>query len=159
MLLPAMARPEQHRTIAQHRKARYLYEVLEELECGLVLQGTEVKSLRDGQASIAESYAAVRDGELWLVGCTIPVYIHGSIHNHDTARERKLLATKKQIQDWHKKAREQGITMVPLELYFEGHLVKVKLGLVRGRRQQDKRQAARQRNDQREMDRALRRRR
>ena len=99
MLLPAMAHPEQHRTIAQHRKARYLYEVLEELECGLVLQGTEVKSLRDGQASIAESYAAVRDGELWLVGCTIPVYSHGSIHNHDTARERKLLATKKQIQE------------------------------------------------------------
>ncbi|MAE29503.1 MAG: SsrA-binding protein SmpB [Planctomycetota bacterium] len=154
-----MARSEKHRTIAQHRKARYLYEILEELECGLVLQGTEVKSLRAGQASIAESYASSRNGELWLVGATIPVYSHGSAHNHEPDRERKLLASKKQIDDWYKKAREKGITMVPLELYFEGHLVKVKLGLVRGKRQQDKRQAARQRSDQREMDRALRRRR
>jgi SsrA-binding protein len=154
-----MARPQARRSIAQHRKARYLYEVLEEVECGLVLQGTEVKSLRDGHASIAEAYATVRGGELWLVGSTIPVYSHGSAHNHAPDRDRKLLAHRKQIQDWYKRAREKGITMVPLELYFEKHLVKVRLGLVRGRRQQDKRQADRKKSDQREMERALRRRR
>lgn len=151
-----MARdPTAVRSLAQNRKARHLYHVLEELECGLELRGTEVKSLRAGHASIAEAYGLVRGGELWLVGATIPVYAHGNVHNHEPARERRCLAHAREIARWHKSAREKGITIVPLELYFRGHRVKVRMALVQGKKLHDKRETQKARTARREIDRAL----
>lgn len=154
-----MARADAHRSIAQNRKARHLYEVLDELECGIQLTGTEVKSLRAGRASIAEAYGFLKGGELWLIGATIPEYSHGNIHNHEPTRERKLLAHAKELAGWAKQVREKGITVVPLELYFKGHLVKVRMALVRGKKVADKREDQKQRDARREIDRALSRRR
>ena len=155
-----MADSGQHlRSIATNRKARHDYEILEELECGVVLTGTEVKSLRAGRASLQEAYAMVRRGELWLIGAHIPEYAHGNVHNHEPVHDRKLLVKKKELERLHKRAREKGFTLVPLEVYFRGALVKVKLGLARGKKQYDKREATRERDARREMDRATRRRR
>ncbi len=147
------------RTIAANRKARHNYHVLETLEAGIVLAGTEVKSLRGGQLSIAEAYVRVRDDELWLVGAHIPEYPFGNRLNHVPLRDRKLLAHRREIRKLHKAARERGFTMVPLEVYFSGSRVKVLVGLCRGKRQHDKRQTTKAREDQRDMQRALRRRR
>lgn len=146
------------RSIAKNRRARYQYEILDELECGIALQGTEVKGLREGQCSIAEAYCRVRDAELWLIGMHIPEYSCASSQNHSPTRERRLLAHAHQIAKWTKQVAQKGTTVVPLEVYFSGHLVKVLLGLCRGRQRHDKRQAKREAADQREMDRARRRR-
>jgi len=158
MLFP-MARADTVRSIAQNRKARHLYHLLEELECGIQLRGTEVKSLRAGRASIAEAYGVIKGGGMWLVGATIPEYSHGNIHNHEPGRERKLLAHAKELAGWTKLVREKGITIVPLELYFKGHLVKVRMALVRGKKLYDKREDQRQRDAKRDIDRAFSRRR
>lgn len=152
-----MAKPAPVRTIASNRKARHEFLVLEELECGIALVGTEVKSLRQGRASIAEAFAVVKSDELWLIGAHIPEYAQGNVHNHPPTRERKLLLHRRELVKWHKKVREKGVTMVPLELYFSGARVKVLLGLCRGKRMHDKRQAQRERDDKREVDRAMRR--
>ena len=155
-----MARdPSARRSIAQNRKARHEFHVLEELECGIELRGTEVKSLRAGRASIAEAYGLFRKGELFLVGATIPEYSHGNVHNHVPGRERRLLAHARQLQAWNKRVREKGVTLVPLELYFQGHLVKVRMALVRGKKAYDKRETQKERSARREMDRAMSRRR
>jgi SsrA-binding protein len=145
------------RSIARNRRARYLYEVLDELECGVALNGTEVKGLREGHCSIGESYSRIRDGELWLIGMHIPEYSCGNIHNHPPTRERRLLAHAHQIAKWSKQVKQKGTTLVPLEVYFQGHLVKVLLGLCRGKQTHDKRQSKREAADQRDMDRARRR--
>jgi SsrA-binding protein len=147
------------RILAKNRKATHEFHVLEKLECGLALKGTEVKSLRAGQCSIAEAYGMVRRGELYLVGATIPEYSHGNIHNHAPARERKLLLQKRQLRQWDKQVRERGITIVPLVLYFKGHLVKVEMALVKGKKLHDKREDVKRRSAQREMDREMTRRR
>ncbi|MCL4157870.1 UNVERIFIED_CONTAM: hypothetical protein GTU68_003631 [Idotea baltica] len=128
---------------------------MEELECGMVLQGTEVKSLRAGQASIVEAYARIIDGELYLVGATIPEYKHGNVHNHKTTRERKLLAHRHELERWHKKVKERGVTLIPLEIYFYESRVKCLVGLCRGKKMFDKRQSQREKDDKRSMDRAL----
>ena len=141
------------RSIATNRRARHLYLIEEELVCGAALRGTEVKSLRAGQASIAEAYGRIRDGELWLVGATIPEYSHGNVHNHVPVRDRKLLAHRREIRRWEKRVREKGITIVPLEVAFHGHLVKVTMALVRGKKLFDKRESEKKRSAQREMDR------
>ena len=146
------------RSITKNRKARHSYHVLEEKECGLVLQGTEVKSLRAGRASIQEAYARFKDGELWLVGANIPEYSHGNIHNHAPERDRKILMARRELEKWAKAVKEQGTTMVPLELLFAGHLVKLRLGLCKGKKLYDKREDQKQRTAKREMDRAMRRR-
>jgi len=154
-----MAEPSEHRSIAKNRKARHTYHILEELECGIQLKGTEVKSLRDGQCSIGEAYVHSKNGELFLIGSHIPEYSHGTMWNHKPTRERKLLLHRRELLQWAKKAREQGITMVPLEVYFAGSIVKVLVGLCRGKKLYDKRAAERDRSDKRDMDRAMRRRR
>jgi len=146
-----------HRTLATNRRARHEYHVLDERECGLVLTGTEVKSLRAGRCSIGEAYGRLIGGELWLIGATIPEYTHGNIHNHAPDRHRKLLCTRRELDKWEKAVREQGVTIVPLELYFKGHLVKARMALVKGKKLYDKRETERRRSAEREMQRAIRR--
>jgi SsrA-binding protein len=107
------------RAIASNRKARHEYEILDELECGITLTGTEVKSLRQGQCSLAEAYAYFRRGELWLMNATIPEYRQGNIHNHPPTRERKLLAHKRELAAWDKRVKERGVTIVPLDALIE----------------------------------------
>ena len=128
-------------------------------EGGLVLEGWEVKSLRAGHASIAEAFGQIKGGELWLVGATIPEYSHGNINNHVTTRPRKLLLAKRELERWHKRVRERGVTLVPIEIYFKGHLVKVEMALVQGKKLFDKREDQKKRSHQRDMDRAMSRRR
>jgi SsrA-binding protein len=147
------------RNIASNRRVRHDYHVLEELECGIVLTGTEVKSLRQGRASLAEAFALIRAGELFLVGAHIPEYAHGNIQNHVPVHDRKLLAHKREVERLYKRVREKGLTLVPLELYFNGARVKVKIALVRGKRQHDKRAVTKERDARREIDRAMSRRR
>jgi len=155
-----MARdPEAIRVLAKNRRATFEYHVLERLECGLALVGTEVKSLRNGQCSIAEAFGFIRNGELFLMAATIPVYSHGNIHNHEPTRERKLLLQRRQLQAWDKKVREKGVTIIPLALYFKGHLVKVEMALVKGKKLHDNREDVKKRTADREIDRALTRRR
>jgi SsrA-binding protein len=141
------------RILAKNRKATHEYHVLEKLECGLALKGTEVKSLRQGQASIAEAFGMIRRGELYLIGSTIPPYSHGNIHNHEPARDRKLLLQQRQLGKWDKAVREKGVTIVPLALYFKGHLVKVEMALVKGKKLHDKREDVKQRDSKREIER------
>lgn len=158
-LRPMARDPGAHRTIATNRRARHEYHLLDEIECGLVLTGTEVKSLRAGRASIAEAYGLIRRGELYLLGATIPEYAQGNIFNHPTARERKLLLHKKELARWERAVREKGITIVPLELYFQGHLVKIRMALAKGKKLYDKRETQKTRDAGRDIDRALGRRR
>lgn len=148
------AKSEGKRVVATNRRARYEYEIQDELECGVVLRGTEVKSLRAGQCSIAEAYARVKGGELWLIGANIPEYRCGNVFNHPPDRERKLLLHRRELGKWEKRVKERGMTLVPLELYFSGSRVKVRLGLGKGKKLYDKRRAERDRSDRRDMDRA-----
>jgi SsrA-binding protein len=147
------------RLIASNKKALYRFEILDELEAGVVLLGTEVKSLRGGQCSLQEAYVRIKRGELWLVGAHVPEYAFGNSQNHEPTRERKLLVHRRELAKWDKQVREKGMTMVPLEVYFKDARVKVRIGLARGKRVHDKRAAARRKDDQRDMDRAMSRRR
>ena len=146
---------EPRRSIATNRRATFEFHILEQLECGIALTGTEVKSLRTGQASIAEAFGMVRNGELYLVGCHIPEYRQGNVHNHEPTRERKLLLHKKEIQRWHARVKEKGITIVPLSLYFKGSRAKLEIALCKGKKQYDKREDKRKQEDRREIDRAM----
>ena len=143
------------RPIATNRRARFEFHVLEELECGIALTGTEVKSLRNREASIAEAYAMVKNGQMYLIGCHIPEYAQGNVHNHDPTRERKLLLHKKQILRWHAAAKEKGVTIVPLSMYFKGSRAKLALALCKGKKLYDKRESKRKQEDRREIDRAM----
>ena len=143
------------RELARNRKARHEYDIEDELECGIALTGTEVKSLRQGQCSIAEAYAFYRKGELYLMNATIPEYRQGNVHNHPPTRERKLLAHRRELEAWEKRVKERGVTIVPLALYFKDSRVKLRLGLGRGKKQHDKREANRERTDRREIERAM----
>jgi len=147
------------RPVAQNRRARHEFHVLEELECGIVLTGTEVKSLRAGHCSLAEAYGRIKAGELWLVNANIPEYSHGNIHNHEPARGRKLLVSRRTIASWDRRVREKGTTLVPLSLYFRGHLVKVEMALVTGKKLHDKREDLKRKEAKRDVDRAVGRRR
>jgi SsrA-binding protein len=150
----AMSADAPIRPIASNRKARHLYSLLDELEVGIELEGTEVKSLRGGQCSLQEAYVRIRGGELWLVGAHIPEYAFGNRTNHAPTRERKLLAQRRQIERWSKAVREKGVTIVPLDLYFKGSLIKANIALARGKKVHDKRAKQREMDDKREMDRA-----
>ena len=141
--------------LASNRKARHNYSILETFEAGLVLLGTEVKSLRDGRASLADAYATVDDGEVWLRNLHIPEYHHGSWTNHDPRRTRKLLLHRRQIDVLIGKIRDGNLALVPLALYFSEGKVKVELALARGKRAHDKRQDMARRDAQREVVRAL----
>lgn len=147
------------RNIAENRKARHRYEILETMECGVVLTGTEVKSLRDGKLSLDESYARVRDGEVWLVGADIPEYTQGNQWNHDPKRPRKLLLHRQEIRKFANKAHENGLTLVPLRMYFNARgVAKLSIGLCKGRKMHDKREALRAADVKRGLARATRRR-
>ena len=144
------------RAIATNRRARYEYEILETLEAGLVLRGTEVESLRTGQVNFKDSYATVRNGEIWLLGCHISPYSHGTDANHDPERDRKLLLHAREITRLTGKIAERGLTLVPLKLYFKSGRAKREIGLARGKKLHDKRSALREREVRREMDKAAR---
>jgi SsrA-binding protein len=141
--------------IADNRKARHEYELLDRYEAGIVLTGTEVKSLRDGGASLQQAYADVRDGEAWLIGAHIAEYGQGNIANHEPDRDRKLLLHSKEIASLLGKVRERGLTLVPTRLYFKNGKVKVELALARGKEQRDKRRDIAKRDADRQIDRAL----
>ena len=133
--------------VTRNRKARHTYEVLEELECGVVLTGSEVKSIRDGKVSIDEAYARVTDGELWLIGARIAEYPQANVMNHEPDRRRKLLVHKKQLKKFAETATQQGLTLVPLTVHFVRGRVKIGLAMARGRRLYDKRQKIKARSD------------
>jgi SsrA-binding protein len=146
-----------NRPVAENRKARHKFEVMDTLECGIALVGSEVKSLRAGKISLDESYGRVRDGEVWLVGCDIAEYAHGTVWNHDPRRARKLLLQKRQIKKFAGQAHEKGLTLVPLKVYFnERGIAKVLMGLCRGRKLHDKREAIKKADVKRDIERATR---
>lgn len=146
--------------ICTNRKASRRFEFLEKLECGLVLGGTEVKSLRERGASLDEAYARIDGGELWLVGCHIAPYSHGSTLAHEMNRKRKLLVHRTELSKLIPKVEQRGLTLVPLSMYWnERGIAKVQIALARGKSISDKRQSLKERDDKREMERATRRRR
>jgi SsrA-binding protein len=146
------------RVITENRKARHKYTVLDTLECGLVLVGSEVKSLREGRISLEESYGRIKDGEVWLVGCDIPEYADANRFNHRPKRPRKLLLHRREVKRFAQRAFEKGLTLVPLKLYFTEGRAKVLLGLCRGRTQHDKREVIKKAEVRREISRQMRRR-
>jgi SsrA-binding protein len=137
--------------VCRNRRARFLYEVLETVEAGLVLQGSEVKSLRAGRANLTDSYARVRRGEAWLVATHIDVYPQANQFNHEPKRERKLLLGKREMARLDGKLRERGLTLIPLSIYFRGPWAKVELALAKGKRAHDKRQAIARRETERRL--------
>lgn len=146
-----------NRQVASNRRARHEYEILDTIECGIVLQGSEVKSLRQGKAQLADTYARVDNGELWLYGLHIPPWEFASgVGAHDPNRRRKLLVRRKQIDELMGKTQQQSLTLVPLSIYFRDGIAKVSLALARGRRLYDKRQAIARRDADREAARAAR---
>lgn len=155
-----MAKQQKDRAlIVQNRRARHDYTILDTYEAGVALQGTEVKSLRAGRASLVDGFASIRDGEVWLEGVHIPEYTEGSWTNHAPRRSRKLLLHREQIARLIGKTQETGMTLVPLSMYFKDGRAKVELALAKGKRTYDKRQALAKRDAQREVERVFRRRR
>jgi len=144
------------RTLVENRQARFNYEILEKVEAGISLAGTEVKSIREGKANIKEAYADIRNGEAWLIGAHINPYSHGNITNHDPLRERRLLLNAREIHRLQGKVMEKGLTLVPLRLYLKGRLIKLELGVGRGKKLVDKRQDLKKKDQEREIQRALR---
>jgi SsrA-binding protein len=142
------------KVVAQNRKARHDYAIEDVYEAGLVLQGTEVKSLRLGRASLVDAYGRVRDNEIWLEGLHIPEYTQGTWTNHEPRRSRKLLLHKSEIEKLIGKTKESGLTLVPLSLYFSDGKAKVEIALARGKRTYDKRQDMAKRDANREIQRA-----
>jgi len=151
-----MADP-QHRVIASNRRARHDYELVDTLEAGLVLRGPEVKSLRDGKASMGDAYVIIRRGELFLLKFHISAYDPAYFVNSEPLRERKLLAHKNQIRKCDARLSEKGLTIIPLSIYFKDGRAKLEIALARGKRRYDKRHAIREREDARDTQRALRR--
>ena len=157
-----MARPkpatfDKQRTVAENRRARFDYTIEDKFEAGLALQGTEVKALRAGQATIAESYAEVRDGEVWLVNANIPEYSHGNRQNHEPKRPRKLLLHAREINRLFGAVERKGMTLVPLSIYFnKTGRAKVELALAKGKQAHDKRQSVKERDWKRDKARLMR---
>jgi SsrA-binding protein len=141
--------------IAENRRARHDYHLLDRFEAGLVLTGTEVKSLREGRASLQRAFGDVRGGEVWLVGAHIPEYAQGNIANHDPDRDRKLLLHKREISSLIGKVQERGLTLVPTRLYWRNGRAKVELALARGKEARDKRRDIADRDARRQIERAL----
>ena len=145
------------RVVAQNRKARHDYVVLDSLECGLQLVGSEVKSLRAGKVSLDEAYGRVRNGEVWLMGCDIQEYVEANQFNHEPRRPRKLLLHRREIHRFADLARQDGLTLVPLRMYFTRGRAKVLMGLCRGKQKHDKREAMKKSQARRDMAQAMRR--
>ncbi|PIE28131.1 MAG: SsrA-binding protein [Micrococcales bacterium] len=150
-----MPKEQGRRPIASNRKARYDYHILDTVEAGLVLTGTEVKSLRAGRAVIGDGYIHLADGEAWLENVHIPEYDGGTWTNHAPRRRRKLLMHKSEILKWQSKIKESGLTIVPLQMYFSDGRAKIEIGLARGKKEYDKRHALREKQDKREAERAM----
>lgn len=142
--------------VARNRRARHEFDLIESVEAGIVLTGTEVKSLRNGKASLEESYAGIDGGEVWLYGCDIPEYLQANRMNHKPKRPRKLLLHRAEINKLIAKAAEKGLTLVPLKIYFKDGMAKVEISVARGRKTFDKREALKKQDAKRDMDRALR---
>lgn len=154
---PAQSPEGAEQNISENRKARHRYEVLEKIECGIVLLGSEVKSLRDHKVSIDEAYARVRDGALWLVGADIAEYKQATIWNHEPKRVRKLLVQKRQLAKLSGRTTEKGLTLVPLRIYFSPRgLVKIQIGVCRGKKLHDKRETLKATEARRSIDREMR---
>ena len=150
-----MSRETGKKLVASNKKARHDYTIEDVFEAGIVLSGTEVKSLRAGRASLIDGFASVTDGEAWLEAVHIPEYAQGTWTNHPPRRRRKLLLHRDEIARLDQATREKGLTIVPLALYFLNGKAKVELALARGKKQYDKRQSLRERQDKREADRAI----
>ncbi|MEM8734371.1 MAG: SsrA-binding protein SmpB [Planctomycetota bacterium] len=145
--------------ISDNRKARHRYQILDSIECGMILRGSEVKSLRDGKCQLDESYGRVKGETLWLVGCDIAEYPQATVWNHDPKRPRQLLVHKREMLKWISKAKENGLTLIPLKMYFnERGVAKCEMALCRGMKLHDKREKLKKQDARRDMDRAIRRR-
>ncbi|MFI6941664.1 SsrA-binding protein SmpB [Streptomyces sp. NPDC050418] len=145
----------ERKLVAQNKKARHDYHILDTYECGLVLTGTEVKSLRQGRASLVDGFVQIDDHEAWLHNVHVPEYAQGTWTNHSARRKRKLLLHRDEIDKLESKSQETGHTIVPLVLYFKGGRAKVEIALARGKKEFDKRQTLREKQDRREADRAM----
>ena len=150
-------RDERFRDIAQNRRARFEYHIIDTVDAGLVLIGTEVKGLRERGATIGDAYVVIRNGEAWLVGATIPEYSNASHGGHEPQRTRKLLLHRREIEQLAQRLNEKGLTLVPLRMYFHEGRAKIELGLGRGKTAYDKRQTIAKRDAQRDIARAVRR--
>jgi len=155
---PAKAKEVEVKLVSENRKARFRFEVLDTLECGVQLTGSEVKSLRDGKLSLDEAYARVKEGEVWLVGADIAEYPQATLLNHEPKRPRKLLMRSEERRKFAALAHEKGLTLVPLKVYFNSRgLAKVLLGLCRGKKLHDKRETMKKADSEREIGRMMRR--
>lgn len=141
------------RMVTNNRKARHEYEIIDSYETGIVLKGTEVKAVREGRVNLSDAYARFRRGELWLIGMHISPYTKAAAENHEPLRDRKLLLHARELKKLFRQVEEKGVSLIPLKVYIKGHLVKVELGLGRGKRKYDKRAAITERDQKREMDR------
>lgn len=150
-----VVRERGEKLVASNKRARHDYELVDTVEAGLVLSGSEVKSLRMGRASLAEGFVFFEHGEAWLESAYIPEYVNGSWSNHAPRRKRKLLLHRREIDRWSQKTREGGMTVVPLKLYFKDGRAKIEIALARGKKEWDKRQTLRERQDLREAERAI----
>jgi SsrA-binding protein len=148
---------KEQRVVISNRKARHDYFILDTLEAGLVLKGTEVKSLRAGMANLQDSHALVKNGEVWLLGMHISPYKQASFEKHDPRRTRKLLLSKREIRRLLGKVQEKGLTIIPLSIYFKGPFAKVELGVAQGKKSYDKRQTLKERDAKRDIAQRLRR--
>jgi SsrA-binding protein len=142
---------EQIKAIVTNRKARHDYEIIGNVEAGLVLLGSEVKSLREGKVTISDAYARIKAGELWLTGLHISPYMQAAFENHDPLRDRKLLIKKHELKKLFRRVEEKGITLIPLRVYFKNKWAKVELGIARGKRKYDKKESIAQKDAQRDM--------
>ncbi|QES48500.1 SsrA-binding protein [Streptomyces venezuelae] len=150
-----MAKEKGRKLIAQNKKARHDYAILDTYECGIVLTGTEVKSLRQGRASLVDGFVSVEGREAWLYNVHVPEYSQGTWTNHSARRKRKLLMHREEIDKLERKAEESGHTVVPLSLYFKDGRAKVEIALAKGKKEYDKRQSLREKQDTRETNRAI----
>lgn len=151
-----MSGDEGYKVVADNRQARYLYEILETYEAGLVLQGTEVKSVREGKANLKDGYALIRNGEAWLLNVHISPHVTTSEYfNHDPRRTRKLLLHRQELRKLIGKVEQKGLTLVPLKMYLKRGLVKVTIGLARGKKIHDKREDLKRKEAKRDVERAL----
>ena len=152
-----MAKKEQsHKPLAVNRKARHLYSVIDSMECGIELRGTEVKSVKGSEFSFSDSYAAIENGQLWLAGLHISPYKFGNLVNHDPLRRRRLLVHKEEIKKLKRQMVEKGLTLIPLKFYLKRGLVKLELGICRGKKLYDRREDIRKRDQKRDEEREFR---
>lgn len=141
--------------VAQNRAASYNYELLDKLETGIILVGTEVKSLREGKGTLREAYAEIRAGEVWLINCHIPEYLAGGPRNHDPLRKRKMLLKRREIDRLIVQTQQKGMTLVPTKIYFRDGLAKCELAVAKGKKFHDRREAERKKEAKREVDEAI----